>query len=61
MIVEQHCEYCRNSYEVSWDEEPDAYVLGVEDTDRDHTDMDSDELPVYCPFCGTHETYEDES
>ena len=39
MIVEQHCEYCRNSYEVSWDDEADAYYEGVEDTDYDHTDM----------------------
>jgi len=60
MIIETYCDYCRTAYEISWDDECDIYDKGVEDTDQDHTDYDSNELPEYCPFCGTHICFDED-
>lgn len=58
MIGETCCKYCKVYYEVVWDDEADAYYEEVEDTDYEYTDHDSDVVPEYCPFCGTHATYD---
>jgi len=60
MIDELYCKYCRTSYEISYDDEPDIYEKGVEDTDDDMNDFDSNFLPEYCPFCGTHIAYDED-
>lgn len=53
------CACCNTHYEISWDDNEECYYSEVEDTDNDLTDYDNDFYPEYCPFCGTHVSYDD--
>ena len=58
MIAEQRCPSCQLSYEVMWDDNEEASFYSVEDTDTDLDDYDKEAYPQYCPFCGSHESYD---
>jgi hypothetical protein len=51
MIENYRCTRCKISYELSYDDNEDAYYSGVEDTDNDYAEIPE---PEYCPFCGEH-------
>lgn len=58
MIERFRCICCKCIYELSWEDNEDAFYSGVEDTDEDMTDFDMDYEPEYCPFCGTHISFD---
>ena len=60
MIDEHRCPNCNASYEVTWDDNEEASFSAVEDTDTDWDDYDKEIYPQYCPFCGTHHSYDGE-
>ena len=58
MITDKRCSNCNASYEIAWDDNEEASFSDVEDTDMDYDDYDQEEFPQYCPFCGSHESYD---
>ena len=48
------CYSCKVSFELTWDDDEDAYYSGVEDTDKDLDDHVETHDPSNCPFCGKH-------
>ena len=60
MITDKRCTNCNQRYEIAWEDNEEEYFSDVEDTDIDYDDYDKEEFPQYCPFCGTHESYNGE-
>ena len=60
MIDEHRCPNCNACYEVTWNDNEEASFSAVEDTDTDWDDYDKEIYPQYCPFCGTHHSYDGE-
>lgn len=60
MNTDHRCTNCNQRYEISWEDNECQYFEEVEATDRDHDDFDKEEFPQYCPFCGTHNSYDGE-
>jgi hypothetical protein len=60
MIEINKCTECKLPFEISWDDCSDTFYEGVEDTDKDPNDFIFSPSPGYCPFCGTHLSYNGE-
>lgn len=57
MINRIKCRSCKQPYELIWDDSDD-WEDDWDDED-DYEEAPENEDPVYCPFCGIHQDYDE--
>ena len=58
MIEKTRCGHCGKTYEIAW-QDLDEFETDFDDDEFDSFDEESNDDPVFCPFCGLHIDYDE--